>query len=93
MEKTNEQVLEEAKKLLQSRVKPYVDSHGGAVEALNFDKGVLTIQLQGACSGCAGSTMTLKYGIENMLKHYIPEIQNVVGEHDPNSTVDPYYPQ
>lgn len=91
MPKTNEEVLKEVNTLLEEKVKPAVASHGGSVEALGFENGTLKIQLQGACSGCAGSTATLKFGIENMLKHYIPEIKEVVGEHDPNSTVDPFY--
>jgi len=47
--------------------------------------------MKGACSGCAGSTATLQKGIESTMKHYIPEVKQVVGEDDPNSTVDPYY--
>ena len=47
--------------------------------------------LTGACSGCAMSSATLKMGIENMLKYYVPEVHAVEGVEDPNSTVDPYY--
>jgi Fe-S cluster biogenesis protein NfuA len=47
--------------------------------------------MSGACSGCASSTLTLKMGIENMLTHYVPEVQSVEGVDDPNSGVDPYY--
>ena len=47
--------------------------------------------MKGACSGCAGSTATLQKGIESTMKHYVPEVKQVVGEDDPNSTTKPYY--
>jgi Fe-S cluster biogenesis protein NfuA len=47
--------------------------------------------MSGACSGCSSSSLTLHMGIEQLLKHYIPEVKSVIGEEDPNSTVDPYY--
>ena len=47
--------------------------------------------MSGACSGCAGSQATLKLGIENMMKHYVPEVKEISGEDDEESTVDPYY--
>ena len=65
--------------------------HGGHVELQSFKDGIATIFLSGACSGCAMSTQTLKMGIENMLKYYIPEVLGVEGIEDPNSTVNPYY--
>ena len=66
--------------LLDEFVKPAVESDGGAIEFLGFDKGVVTVQLQGACSGCPSSTATLKGGIENLLKQHLPEVQEVVAE-------------
>ena len=91
MSRTNEEIITEVKSLLEERVAPAVAGHGGFVNFVSYDNGVLKLQLSGACSGCAGSTTTIKFGVENMMKHYIPEIQEVVAEDDPNSTVDPYY--
>jgi len=90
-ERTNEVIIEEVKKLIESNVKPAVASHGGNIEFLNYDNGHLLLELGGACSGCAGSTMTLKMGVENMIKHYIPEIKTVEAQDDPTSNVDPFY--
>jgi len=90
-ERTNEVIIEEVKKLIESNVKPAVAQHGGNIEFLNYDNGHLLLELGGACSGCAGSTMTLKMGVENMIKHYIPEIKTVEAQDDPTSNVDPFY--
>lgn len=91
MSRTNEEIITEVKNLLEERVAPAVASHGGFVNFVSYDNGVLKLQLAGACSGCAGSTTTIKFGVENMMKHYVPEIEEVIAEDDPNSTVDPYY--
>ena len=60
-------------------------------QIFSFTAAPVTVFLSGACSGCAMSTLTLKMGIENMLKYYIPEVLAVEGIEDPNSTVSPYY--
>ena len=91
--RTNDEIITEIKELLESHVKPAVASHGGTISFVSYDQGTLLLELGGACSGCAGSTMTLKMGVENMLKHYIPEIEIVDAVDDPNSTVSPYYTQ
>ena len=65
--------------------------HGGHVSLQSYKDGIATMFLTGACSGCAMSSATLKMGIENMLKYYVPEVQSVDGVEDPNSQVDPYY--
>ena len=71
------------------------DSEIGEIIAKAYNEvgkdGIVTVFLSGACSGCAMSTQTLKMGIENMLKYYIPEVLAVEGIEDPNSTVNPYY--
>ncbi|MEK9926258.1 MAG: NifU family protein [Alphaproteobacteria bacterium] len=85
------EIIEQIKDLLEKNVKPAVASHGGNVEFINYHKGHLLLELGGACSGCAGSTMTLKLGVENMLKHYVPEIVSIEAQDDPRSMVDPYY--
>jgi Fe-S cluster biogenesis protein NfuA len=64
--------------LLDTRVKPAVAGHGGEISFHSFEKGIVYLELKGSCSGCPSSTATLKMGIENMLKHYHPEIKEVV---------------
>lgn len=91
--RTNEEIITEIKSLLETHVKPAVSSHGGTISFVSYDQGTLLLELGGACSGCAGSTMTLKMGVENMLKHYVPEVEQVDSLDDPNSTVSPYYTQ
>ena len=63
--------------LLETKVKPVVASHGGDITFHSFKNGIVSLELKGSCSGCPSSTATLKMGIENMLKHYIPEIKEV----------------
>ena len=60
------------------------------IEFVDYKEGHLLLELGGACSGCMGSTITLKMGVENMLKHYVPEIVSVEAQ-DGVSDVDPYY--
>lgn len=88
--RSDEEVVKEIKELLESHVAPYVAQHGGEVRFKDFQNGTALLEMSGACSGCASSTMTLKYGIENLLKTLIPEIQNVEGMDDPFSSVAPY---
>ena len=70
-------IVEQIKKLIDERVKPAVAQDGGDISFVKFDKGKVYLELRGACSGCPSSTITLKSGIENMLKYYIPEITSV----------------
>ena len=86
-----EEVEESIRKIIDESILPTVQMHGGYVELKTFEEGIVTVFLSGACSGCAMSTQTLKMGIENMLKYYIPEVLAVEGIEDPNSTVKPYY--
>ncbi len=65
------------KELLDTRVRPAVAQDGGDIIFHSFENGVVYLEMQGACSGCPSSTATLKHGIENMLKHYIPEVLEV----------------
>lgn len=90
-DRTKEEIIEQIKGLIEERVKPAVAGHGGNIEFLEYDNGNLLLELGGACSGCAGSTMTLKMGVEQMIKHYVPEVQSVEAIDDPFSTVDPFY--
>ncbi|MDH5748189.1 MAG: NifU family protein [Rhodospirillales bacterium] len=65
------------KELLETRVRPAVAQDGGDIIFHSFENGIVYLEMQGACSGCPSSTATLKHGIENMLKHYIPEVMEV----------------
>ncbi len=71
------EIVKQIKELLDTRVRPAVAMDGGDIIYNNFEDGVVYLKMQGACSGCPSSTATLKMGIENMLKHYIPEVQEV----------------
>ncbi|MEZ4984102.1 MAG: NifU family protein [Saprospiraceae bacterium] len=68
------------KELINTYVKPAVEMDGGNIEFKHFKEGVVTVVMQGACSGCPSSTVTLKAGIEGMLKRMIPQVQEVVSE-------------
>ena len=70
-------VVMQIKELLDTRVRPAVAQDGGDIVFHSFDEGVVYLHMQGACSGCPSSTATLKHGIENMLRHYIPEVMEV----------------
>ncbi len=65
------------KELLDTRVRPAVAQDGGDIVFQSFEAGIVYLRMQGACSGCPSSAMTLKSGVENMLKHYIPEVLEV----------------
>lgn len=67
---------------LDKYVKPAVEMDGGNISFVKFEDGKLTLQLQGSCSGCPSSTVTLKQGIENLLKRFVPEVQEVVAENE-----------
>ncbi len=70
-------IVKQIKELLDTRVRPAVAMDGGDIIYDSFKDGIVYLQMQGACSGCPSSTATLKMGIENMLKHYVPEVQEV----------------
>ena len=65
-------------KILETKIKPAVAQDGGDIKFKEFKNGVVTVQLQGSCSGCPSSTMTLKQGVQNLLCHYIPDVKEVV---------------
>lgn len=68
------EIVAQIKELLETRVRPAVAQDGGDIVYHDFVDGVVMLEMHGACSGCPSSTATLKQGIENMLKHYIPEV-------------------
>ena len=71
------EVVAQIRELLDTRVRPAVAQDGGDIIFHGFEDGVVMLEMHGACSGCPSSTATLKYGIENMLRHYVPEVVEV----------------
>lgn len=71
------EVVMQIKDLLEKRVRPAVAQDGGDIVFRGFDDGIVLLSLKGSCSGCPSSTATLKAGIENLLKHYVPEVREV----------------
>jgi Fe-S cluster biogenesis protein NfuA len=71
------EIATQIRELLDTRVRPAVAQDGGDIVFQGFDNGVVYLHMQGACAGCPSSTATLKMGIENMLRHYIPEVVEV----------------
>lgn len=74
------EIVQKIKDLIDTYVKPAVEMDGGNIEFKSYDQGVVTVILQGSCSGCPSSTVTLKAGIEGMLKRMVPEVKEVVSE-------------
>jgi Fe-S cluster biogenesis protein NfuA len=70
-------IVSQIKELLETRVRPAVASDGGDIVYRGFNRGTVFLKMQGACSGCPSSTATLKQGIEQLLKHYVPEVTSV----------------
>ena len=71
------EIVKKITDLLDTRVRPAVAQDGGDITFQSFQEGIVYLHMQGACAGCPSSTMTLKMGIENLLKHFIPEVQEV----------------
>lgn len=71
------EVVAQIKELLETRVRPAVAQDGGDIIFRGYEDGIVYLHMQGACSGCPSSTATLKHGIENMLRYYVPEVQEV----------------
>ena len=71
------EIVGQIKELIETRVRPAVAQDGGDIIFRGFQRGVVLLHMQGACAGCPSSTATLKHGIENMLRHYVPEVTEV----------------
>lgn len=71
------EIVHQIKELLDTRVRPAVAQDGGDITFHGFERGIVYLHMQGACAGCPSSTLTLKMGIENLLRHYIPEVIEV----------------
>ena len=91
-DKTAAQIEVEIATIIEEKLQPSVAMHGGEISLKEWDhdNGIATIFMSGACSGCSMSMQTLKMGVENTLRHFIPEVKVVHGEEDQHSTVDPY---
>lgn len=76
----DDDVVKRIKELLENYVKPAVEMDGGAIQFRSYNEGVVNLMLQGSCSGCPSSMITLKAGIESMMKRMIPEVKEVVAE-------------
>ncbi len=73
----DDEIVKQIKELLETRIRPIVAQDGGDIVFSSFEDGVVYLHMRGACAGCPSSTATLKSGIENMLKHFIPEVEEV----------------
>ena len=92
MERTKEEILKQINQVVDGYIQPAVQQHGCYIKVEDFDmeSGRVNVLLQGSCSGCASSSITLKMGAENMLVHYVDEVTGVDGVDDPNFN-NPYF--
>jgi len=94
-EKTKDEIIKNIKWVLDDKIKPSVAQHNGVINFISFEDGVLKLEMAGSCSGCALSKLTLRQGVEGMLKHYVPEVHTIVSEDDKKAEEQgytPYYP-
>ena len=92
MERTNEEIIKNIKSVLDKHVKDNVAMHGGIINFLSYEKGIVKLEMAGACSGCAMSKQTLQEGVERMLKHYVPEVTQLISEDDEQAAEKGYTP-
>lgn len=76
-EEADSHIVDTIKELLETRVRPAVAQDGGDITFQGFREGIVYLQMKGACAGCPSSTATLKHGVQNLLRHFIPEVQEV----------------
>ena len=76
-EHESDETIQKIKEVLDSKIRPAVARDGGDIKFKSFEKGVVKVELQGSCSGCPSSLMTLKQGVQNLLKHYVKEVNSV----------------
>jgi Fe/S biogenesis protein NfuA len=86
-----EETKQEVKKMFDTVINPAVADHGGFIEFVDVRDNKVYVRLTGGCQGCGAAVMTLKQGIEQMLKHQFPEIEEVVDETDHAAGANPYY--
>ena len=92
--RSSDEIVKDIKTVLEEKVAQTVAAQNGAIGCISFasDTGVATLKLSGACSGCAMSQRTLKEGVERLLKHYVPEVNSIVGEDDEQAADQGYKP-
>ena len=90
--RTDEEIIKDIKSVLDKNVKDNVAMHGGMINFLSYDNGTVRLEMAGACSGCAMSKPTLHEGVERMLKHYVPEVNKLIGEDDQLAAEKGYTP-
>ena len=73
----SDETIQKIKDILDTKIRPAVAKDGGDIKFKSFEKGVVKVELQGSCSGCPSSLMTLKQGVQNLLKHYVKEVNSV----------------
>lgn len=73
----DDEIVQQIKELIETRVRPAVAQDGGDIVFRGFENGIVYLHMQGSCSGCPSSTLTLRHGIENMLRYYVPEVEEV----------------
>ena len=93
-----DEIVKDIKSVLEEKVAPSVAAHNGAIGFIDFatDTGVATLKLSGSCSGCAMSKITHQRGVEQTLKHYVPEVKSIVGQDDEEAAgqgYEPYIPK
>jgi Fe-S cluster biogenesis protein NfuA len=76
-EHESDETIQKIKDVLDNKIRPAVARDGGDIKFKSFEKGVVKVELQGSCSGCPSSLMTLKQGVQNLLKHYVKEVNSV----------------
>ena len=76
-EEVNDDTIKKIIDVLDTKIRPAVARDGGDIKFKSFEKGVVKVELQGSCSGCPSSLMTLKQGVQNLLKHYVKEVNSV----------------
>ena len=89
-------IIKDIKSTLETKVKDNVATHGGEINFLSYDQGIVRLQMAGACSGCAMSKKTLHEGVERLLIHYVPEVIGLLGEDDEEAKhkgYTPYFPK
>ena len=88
------EIVKGIKSILEEKVAPSVAAHNGVINFIDFamDTGVATLKLSGSCSGCAMSKITLQRGVETTLKHYVPEVQAIIGKDDEEAAEQGYEP-
>ena len=77
IENESNETIQKIKEVLDTKIRPAVARDGGDIKFKSFEKGIVKVELQGSCSGCPSSLMTLKQGVQNLLKHYVKEVNSV----------------